>query len=1443
MKQRYQVLKPKRLLYLAMLLACSFLLPRASSAQLVVNSNVTAAQLISSLTGAGLTVSNVNLNCPAGAFGTFSNGNTTNMGITNGILLTTGSANVAIGPNNSPSAGFCNGNSASDPQLVAIEPQATEDLCVLEFDIIPQCNQLTITFVFGSEEYPEFVNASFNDAFGFFISGPGPACQSGFYNNTNVATLPNGTPVSIDNVNATTNNAFYVNNSPGATIQYDAFTTVLTRNVQLCPCQTYHFKLAIADAGDCIYDSGVFVDFMSCSTALTLTSATTPAGCSGCTGTATVNLSGGTGPFTYSWAPGGQTTQTVNNLCAGTYTVSVTDQLSCSPPSTMAITVGSSGGTVTATGTPNNVTCNGQCTGSVTANPSGGTAPYTYAWSNGATTQTINGLCAGSYTVTITDANGCQGTQTYTITQPAVLTASTNTTPAVCGGNNGSATVTPGGGAGGYTYLWNPGGSTSATANGLAAGTYTVTVTDANGCTTQSTAIVGNSGGITASVSASTNVSCFGGANGSATASPAGGTAPYTYSWTGGGGNNQTANNLPAGSYTVTVTDANGCITTTSVTLTQPPQLTTSIGSTPALCNGGTGSANTTPGGGVGGYTYLWSPGGSTVSNPTGLAPGSYTVTVTDGNGCTTQANTTITQPTAINAPTSSTPAVCGQNNGSATVTPNGGTGAYTYLWTPGGQTTATANNIPTGNYSVTVTDANGCSVQSVVNVPNTGGPTVSMSAFTDVTCFGANDGTATSSIVGGANPIVYSWTSGGTGVTETGLGAGTYTVTATDANGCSSSATVTITEPPALTITNTAQTDVLCFGQATGDASITAGGGSPGYTYAWTSGGTGATESNLGAGNYTVTVTDLNGCQTTQAFTITEPPQLTLATAGFDASCNGACDGQVIVIPAGGVQPYTFAWNTGCTIPSCSNMCAGMYTVVVTDANGCATNNTATVNEPPAIVANTAVVDANCGQSDGSATVNANGGTAPYTYAWSSGGTAATEPNLPAGTYTVTITDAGSCTFTITATVGNINGVTAAPASSTNATCFGVCDGSASVNANGGTPPYVYSWTSGGNTASEAGLCAGTYTVTITDVPGCITTVSFTITEPGQIAAAAGAAASVCNGTAVTLGVNVNGGTAPYNISWMPNNLNGPNPSTTPTATTTYTVTVTDANGCSVTATQTINVNPVPASGLIADVTSGCAPLCVNFTDQSVIAPPDNVTGWSWDFGDSGGSSTQQNPSHCYTTPGVYTVILTVTSNNGCVSTTTMLNYISVSPVPVASFTFTPTDATVLNPLITFTDQSTGADTWAWSFGDLDSSTSSLQHPTFLYPEAGCHDVTLTVTNNAGCTDDTTGEVCIGPDWVIFVPNAFTPNGDGANDFFRPEGMGIDPENYEMWIFDRWGNMIWYTDDWYKSWNGKVLNGGSDEVAQIDTYVWKIKCKDILGYKHTYIGKVSIIK
>ncbi|HEU4717128.1 MAG TPA: choice-of-anchor L domain-containing protein [Bacteroidia bacterium] len=476
------------------LFALAALIPFYGFGQLNVNTAVTANQLISSLIGNGLTVSNISLNCPAGAYGTFSNGNATNLGINNGILLTTGTAAGVPGANTSASdVSFCSGPVYNDPDLVALDPSAVNDACILEFDIVPKCDSLTIRFVFGSEEYPTYVN-SFNDLFGFFITGANPA--GGNYTGLNIATLPNGQYVSINNVNNGNTNtgpcvncAYYVDNTNGTTIQYNGMTTVLTSSVWLVPCTTYHFKIAIADAIDCILDSGVFVDFLQCSTAFSVQQNSSPDQCNSCVGSATVNVTGGIPPYSYQWLPTGGNGATANNLCAGTYSVLVMDQSSCGIPDTEIVNI-SNVGSLAATVQQVNVSCNGGCNGTLDVTPQGGTAPFTYTWNpNVSNTNSATGLCAGQYVVDVADANGCSSTYTYNITEPAALSLALNGNNNVCAGVSTTINAAPAGGTGPYTVSWSnnlPNGN-SATVAPNATTIYTATVTDSAGCTAQQT--------------------------------------------------------------------------------------------------------------------------------------------------------------------------------------------------------------------------------------------------------------------------------------------------------------------------------------------------------------------------------------------------------------------------------------------------------------------------------------------------------------------------------------------------------------------------------------------------------------------------------------------------------------------------------------------------------------------------------------------------------------------------------------------------------------------------------------------------------------------------------------------------------------------------------------------------------------------------------------------
>jgi gliding motility-associated-like protein len=395
------------------------------------NQGGTAQGIVSTMVGPGLTVTNPVISCPNVAYGTFSNGQTSNIGVNSGVVLSTGNISTLNGPANAANWSTPNGGNCNDPQLTSLETEATRDCCILEFDVVPSCSTLLIRFVFGSEEYPEYAppnNSSFNDAFGFFVTGPNPSGP--VYNNTNVATLPdNSTIVSINNINAITNNGFYVDNSAGTSIKLDAFTTVLIREIVVTPCETYHFKMAIADAGDASWDSAVFIDFLDCSTSLSATVATTPVSCAGNDGTATATGINGFPPYSFTWNTNPpQTTPSISGLAPGTYSVVVDDAGSCTPPTVQIFTVS------TDINVPQVFITGDTCildTTILTATPTipGGT----YLWSTGETTNTIQVAPSTISTYTCTySVNDCPTTDSIQVTKKIVTTF--NPISALCQG-------------------------------------------------------------------------------------------------------------------------------------------------------------------------------------------------------------------------------------------------------------------------------------------------------------------------------------------------------------------------------------------------------------------------------------------------------------------------------------------------------------------------------------------------------------------------------------------------------------------------------------------------------------------------------------------------------------------------------------------------------------------------------------------------------------------------------------------------------------------------------------------------------------------------------------------------------------------------------------------------------------------------------------------------
>ncbi|ACU07648.1 PKD domain containing protein [Flavobacteriaceae bacterium 3519-10] len=446
---------------------------------------------------------------------------------------------------------------------------------------------------------------------------------------------------------------------------------------------------------------------------------------------------------------------------------------------------------------------------------------------------------------------------------------------------------------------------------------------------------------VTVAQASQTNVSCFGGSNGSATVTAANGPG-LTYNWSPGnppGDGTPSVTGLTAGNWTCTVTNACGNSNSVTISITEPQALTATQSQTNITCNGGNnGSATINVSGGAGSYTYSWAPFGGNAATASNLTAGSYTVTVTDANNCSTQRSFTITAPSALTATQSQTNITCsGGNNGSASVSVSGGAGTYTYAWAPFGGNAATASNLAAGNYTVTVTDANNCSIQRSFTITAPTAITATQSQ-TNITCSGGSNGSATINVSGGAGAYSYLWApSGGTGATASNLTEGSYTVTVTDANNCSIQRNFTISAPPALTATQS-QTNNNCSNSSTGSATVNVSGGAGEYSYLWApSGGTGATASNLTAGTYTVTVTDANSCSIQRSFTITAPTALTATQSQTDVTCNNSNNGTATVAVSGGTGSYTYAWfPSGGNGPAATGLAPGFYIVFISDANGC---------------------------------------------------------------------------------------------------------------------------------------------------------------------------------------------------------------------------------------------------------------------------------------------------------------------------------------------------------------------------------------------------------------------------------------------------------------------------------------------------------------------------
>jgi hypothetical protein len=759
--------------------------------------------------------------------------------------------------------------------------------------------------------------------------------------------------------------------------------------------------------------------------------------CNGAFGSVTINISGGTLPYTFTWTHGVSTTATATNLLAGNYTVTVKDAHACNgTPVSFTITQPVAIRDSIVMASKVNITCNGGNNGSATVAAKYGSLPYTYTWNpNVSATAAANNLSAGTYSVTVTDNNGCSSsTATVTITQPGALRDSVAAQANVgCnGGNGGSASIGVKYGKAPYTFAWSPNSDNTYSASSLTAGTYSVIVTDNNGCSNSLTVTITEPLAIRDSVAIISNPVCNG-STGNVTIGVKYGTAPYTYTWTGGISTTASASNLIAGTYTVTVKDNHSCSSAVIFTVTQPGGIRDSITNLISpLCGNGYGNITMGTKNGTPPYTYFWSNGSSTAvytSNPAiSLPAGTYTATITDNHGCNVTASATITTPVPLLAGARPiTNISCnGGSTGSVFAYASGGILPYTYSWSDlNASTTATVDNLSAGSYTVYVTDNHGCTSIDSLTLTQPTRIKVNSQVVNHVLCNSSANGSAVVNVIGGTLPYTFTWVNSNSTVvsqsqvTPQVLSAGTYTVTVQDSCGNSVSSTATITEPSALRDSVATLGIIQCNGSTGGATIIGVAGGTSPYNYVWPDNiSTTNSASGLSEGVYNVTVADANGCSSVVSFTLNQPLAIrdTIVKGSIiNVACNGGSNGSATIGALNGVLPYTYAWSNGETNATATGLSAGVYAVSVTDSHGCTSSITAVSIAQPGILLES-VSSVSCYNNKVSAALNIQGGTFPYTYLWSPGNETQQQlTGLAPGTYTITTTDACGNIATIT--------------------------------------------------------------------------------------------------------------------------------------------------------------------------------------------------------------------------------------------------------------------------------------------------------------------------------------------------------------------------------------------------------------------------------------------
>ena len=1108
--------------------------------------------------------------------------------------------------------------------------------------------------------------------------------------------------------------------------------------------------------------------------------------------------------------------------------------------------------------TYNDVSCFGGRNDTINIAASSADGAISYSVDNGLTypnaTGLFTGLPSGTYYIVVKDDSSCTtryAANPVALVEPAAaLAVNSVIVDITCNGaNNGSLDMQASGGWGAYTYAWG-GGQATEYISGLSAAVYSGTVTDIKGCRVVVSDTIHNPTPITSNI-AGANVTCAGGNNGSAILTVNGGTPPYTYLWS-NFAVTQNINNLAGGLYHVVITDAKGCTHEDSILVTEGLPVTATISSTNISCYGAnSGSITVTPTGGTGSYNYTWLPNISTGATASNLAPGNYSITVSDGNSCSTIVSATITQPAAaLSVRAIVTPTTCNNsNNGAIHLQVSGGTGAYTYLWT-GGATTPDTSSLAAGIYTVTVTDANACTAiaSGIVTNPL---PITSSVAVTNVTCAGSKDGSAHLTVGGGTAPYTFLWSTFSASQNLDSLRGGTYFVIITDANGCEKRDSGIVQEALPIVVSDTVR-PISCSG--TNDASIhvIASGGTGGYTYTWAPTAPNSPDDvNLTAGTYSVTVSDGNGCSASISETITSPSQLSLSHVHTNPLCNSSTDGSITLLIGGGTPSYTYTWANSFTGSTVANVPAGTYYVTVSDAHGCSKSDSIVVTDPAAMYISGIPKNVTCkGNHDGQVIATGYGGTLPYNYQWyydsltgTPGPVTKDFTQLSGGDYYLVITDVNNCTVSYHAVIKEADSLKISLVE-TDATCQSANSGAVAVIVTGGVTPYQYLWNNFVTDSFQVNIPGGNYGVVVTDSNGCHQTKTVSVNgQPDPMTVNTAFNNPTCNsGTNGFISLDVLGGVQPYSYNWSTAPPQTGNLASDLTSGTYY-VTITDSKGCRLIDSATL----VSPPSIAVSTTIGVA-TCVSASDGFVVV---NVVGGSPPYTYQLGNSIQSNDTIRNLSVGTY--ILTVRDVNGCQGATSLT--VAATGYFTLDLTASPNYLLAGEAVQLHADAHSDTTVTAYLWNPLDSlnfqgcpDTTNCNDP-IAYPRV-TRTYVVTALNARGCIVSDTVLVTVSDHPSAFIPTAFTPNGDNLNDRFEFDILGCKSADVQIW--NRWGEKVFSNPNQLNGINNpqNIANNSSGwdgsfrgKGTQYDSYTYQINVLYFDGHTERMTGTVVVMK